>query len=171
METGVHKSEIGNQKSEIGINDENDRTQSSVPERSRRTDSDPIEAPAENFDEAQPHSFSDWLKHYSPHDEEEDEDGGSFGSKSTEPKEILKSISKQVNEIQEKAEFYSAEKMARLSVTESEDLVTETLAKVFEDQGKFEKAIKAYEKLRLKFPEKRVYFAGRIKAVKKKLKS
>jgi len=122
-----------------------------------------------SFDESQAHSFSEWLKHYSVDDKEKD-DYDSL-SKQPEGKQIIKTISDQAKHIQEKAEFYSAAKMARLSVTESDDLVTETLARVFEDQGKYDKAIKAYEKLRLKFPEKSIYFAGRIKAVEEKIKS
>ena len=124
------------------------------------------------FDEQQPHSFSEWLKHYSSDsDQAAGLDPQTSDAKAGEASARIKSISDQAKQIQEKAEFYSAAKMAKLSVTESDDLVTETLAKVFEDQGKYEKAIKAYEKLRLKFPEKSVYFAGRIKAVEKKLKS
>lgn len=166
LETGVEDPEPGNQNLETGIIDQNDRAQTPP--------ADPSEAPAESFDDTQPHSFSDWLKHFSGHKNVGPEPrtaDSPIGEASAEPNPVIQSISKQVKEIQEKAEFYSAAKMAKLSVTESDDLVTETLAKVFEDQGKFDKAIKAYEKLRLKFPEKSVYFAGRIKAVEKKLKS
>ena len=70
-----------------------------------------------------------------------------------------------------KQEFYSASKMAKLSVQEDDDLVTETLANIYAEQGNEEKAIKAFEKLQLKYPEKKVYFAGRIKEIENQLNS
>ncbi|MDQ1088528.1 hypothetical protein [Siphonobacter sp. SORGH_AS_1065] len=44
--------------------------------------------------------------------------------------------------------------------------VTEAYAKVLARQGKTEKAIEVYEKLQLKFPEKKTYFAEKIEALK-----
>jgi len=53
------------------------------------------------------------------------------------------------------------------STTENESLMTETLAKVYLEQKKYENAIKAYRILILKYPEKSGFFADRIKAIKK----
>lgn len=47
------------------------------------------------------------------------------------------------------------------------ELMTETLAKVYLEQKKYKKAIQAYKILSLKYPEKSGFFADRIKAVKK----
>ena len=44
--------------------------------------------------------------------------------------------------------------------------MTETLAKVYLEQKKFSSAIKAYDILSLKYPEKSGFFADQIKAVK-----
>lgn len=44
-------------------------------------------------------------------------------------------------------------------------LMTETLAKVYLEQKKFENAIKAYEILSLKYPEKSGFFADQIKRI------
>lgn len=47
-----------------------------------------------------------------------------------------------------------------------EELMTETLAKVYVKQGKFKKALLAYKILSLKYPEKNSFFANQIKAIK-----
>ena len=49
----------------------------------------------------------------------------------------------------------------------SSDLMTETLAQVYAEQGHKTKAIQAYEILKLKYPEKSSYFAAQINKLKK----
>ena len=49
----------------------------------------------------------------------------------------------------------------------SEELMTEALAKVFVKQEKYKKAISAYKILSLKYPEKNVFFARQIQKIKK----
>jgi tetratricopeptide (TPR) repeat protein len=61
-----------------------------------------------------------------------------------------------------KAEFYSPSNVAKMSIVDKEEFVSETLAKIYEKQGYFDKAIKVYQKLSLKFPEKNSYFASLI---------
>jgi len=52
------------------------------------------------------------------------------------------------------------------SVVEDGTLMTETLARVYLEQKKYNKAIQAFKILSLKYPEKSSFFADRIKAIK-----
>jgi hypothetical protein len=62
------------------------------------------------------------------------------------------------------------EDISKHFVEESGGLVTETLAKIYVNQGYYSKAIDIYEKLSLKFPEKSSYFASQIEKVKEYIK-
>ena len=53
------------------------------------------------------------------------------------------------------------------SVKDDDGLITETLAKIYIAQKHFVRAIQAYQKLSLKYPEKNIYFANQIKRIKK----
>ncbi len=66
-----------------------------------------------------------------------------------------------------KSGFYNPVNMAKKSVQESDEFVTETLARIYAKQGNHFKAIRAYQKLSLKFPEKTAYFAALIEELKR----
>lgn len=62
--------------------------------------------------------------------------------------------------------FFTPATDAKQSLLENEHLVTETLAKIYALQGNISKAIRSYEILSLKFPQKSVYFASLIEKLK-----
>lgn len=64
------------------------------------------------------------------------------------------------------SQFFTPQDMAKLSLLDKEDFVTETLAKIYLEQQLFDKAIKAYESLLLKFPEKSSYFEALLQQAK-----
>jgi tetratricopeptide (TPR) repeat protein len=69
--------------------------------------------------------------------------------------------------LQEKTpENFDAE-IVEKSVSENDELITETLAMLYFEQKKYDKALEAFQKLSLKYPEKSVYFASRIEEIEK----
>ncbi len=57
--------------------------------------------------------------------------------------------------------------LAEKAMEVTNDIVTETFANLLFSQGNLDKAIQAFEKLILKYPEKSIYFAARIEEIKK----
>ena len=62
-----------------------------------------------------------------------------------------------------------SENKAKGSAEDQEELITETLARIYSDQMLYSKAIAAYKILMLKNPEKRRYFASQIEILEKKI--
>ena len=117
-------------------------------------------------------SFSSWMSVLSnqPLDE------AARDQKQSTPSKISKEVSTSIvdhfleNEdsiVPKRAEFYSPSKAAKASLEDKENLVTETLARIYENQGNIEKAISTYEKLSLSNPEKSAYFAALIQQLNK----
>ncbi len=119
------------------------------------------------FISSEPHSFNEWMQLISqkPIVREENqarkiekiEDKFNLIDKFIELNPKIKPVDKNVINID----------VTNESTTENESLMTETLAKVYLEQKKYENAIKAYRILILKYPEKSGFFADRIKAIKK----
>jgi len=110
------------------------------------------------FTEKETHSFAEWLaltKNKKIERTEEKEEKLIDKFIETEPK-----ISKPKRE-----KFFSSEQSAKESLIENDEIVTETLARVYLEQAHYDKAIAAYEKLSLKFPQKSSFFAIQIKLI------
>ena len=97
---------------------------------------------------------------------------GSAPSKPSESKSALidRFIREEPRLSPPKREFFNPVDMAKLSSVDKDDMVSETLARIFVQQGDIPKAIKIYERLCLNFPEKSSYFAAQIENLRRGLK-
>ncbi|MGE0566629.1 MAG: hypothetical protein AB7O73_01660 [Bacteroidia bacterium] len=132
-------------------------------------------------------SFTSWLNHFSAEtkgeiqksESKEDRKGISEKAVSKEKDSSSKLKQRQLIDkiidmnpgpikIKTDKKFFSSNIQAKESLLENEHLVTETLADIYASQGNIGKAIRAYEILSLKYPNKSVYFASLIEKLRNK---
>jgi len=110
------------------------------------------------FNETEEYSFSEWLAltKVQKINREECEGKTNLINDFIEKKPTIKA---------EKNKFFSPTETAKSSIIENDELVTETLARVYLEQEHFEKAIEAYKKLSLKYPKKSRFFVDQINLI------
>jgi len=111
------------------------------------------------FEETEEHSFSEWLALTKVKKIQR------IDTKKEKSELIDSFIETQPTIKAEKNKFFSPTETAKTSLIENNELVTETLARVYLEQEHFDKAIQAYKKLSLKYPKKSSYFADQINLI------
>ena len=116
-----------------------------------------------NFTQKERHSFTEWLQLTSKNPVERDEDTAERQRKFDLLDKFIETNPKIVpnEDLQSKVNIKESIKI------DKNELMTETLAKVYLEQKKYKKAIQAFKILSLKYPEKSGFFADQIRAVKK----
>jgi virulence-associated protein VapD len=123
-----------------------------------------------DFSTNEKHSFQEWLQlsRIQPIVREKEEQTNSNSLNETQKKK-LELINKFI-ETNPKIPAVKSETTSNatfdLNKEDHSMLMTETLAKVYLEQKKYQKAIQAYEILILKYPEKISFFADRISDIK-----
>ena len=113
-------------------------------------------------------SFKDWLHYYSGNKSGGNQPSSIPNEEKPKTQDLIDKFIKEEPRISPaKNNFFSPVNMARKSVIEPDDLISETLANIYYSQGNLQRALHMYEKLSLKYPEKRLYFAAQIKNIRK----
>lgn len=118
------------------------------------------------------HSFESWLNLLRTMPSEGGNENTSHGVKkvASSQREIIDKFIKENPRIQPNHDDKDEkEDMSAESIADDDGLFTETLANIYIKQGYYSKAIFFYQELSLKFPEKSIYFTGRIKEIEKRI--
>ncbi len=122
-----------------------------------------------HFSKAEPHSFNEWMQLISKKPISREEKPV---QKAEIPSKIEDKFSLIDRFIESNPKIKPVDRSAAIvdvtadSNQQEESLMTETLAKVYLEQKKYDSALQAYRILSLKYPEKSSFFAHRIKAIK-----
>jgi tetratricopeptide (TPR) repeat protein len=123
-----------------------------------------------HFSQTETHSFQEWLQLSKLKPIVREENNIEKVNELNDTKKIQLDIIDKFIEANPKIPPVNKEDPLPVMSTKTEDtsyLMTETLAKVYLEQKKYQKAIQAYEILILKYPEKSSFFANRILDIKR----
>jgi tetratricopeptide (TPR) repeat protein len=131
-----------------------------IPQTIEETQADPIEDTSLMV----VMSFSEWLAYFKSQSRKAKEEAeGKKALRSMWQKEKLAAAMQEENEEIPENVF----EMAMNSISNEEDLASESLAEIYVKQGKYDKAIEMYKKLSLGNPQKSAYFARKIEGILK----
>lgn len=122
--------------------------------------------PAGDNNDEPPSDFFSWLSHPRYREEDEAEKQPVAEVKDGKKELIERFIKNPAGVNRPKSEFFNAPEVAKKSDTFPQQIATETLARVFMEQQNYTGAIRIYEALILKNPEKSAYFAALIQKIK-----
>ena len=120
------------------------------------------------FNQSEKHSFQEWLQltKFAPIEREIEEKIEVKEDEKLKKIDIIDRFIELNPKISPVKEIVATPLNISKSIEEPTHLMTETLAKIYLEQKKYQKAIQAYEILILKYPEKSSFFANRIKDIK-----
>lgn len=118
-------------------------------------------------EEASTLTFDEWLYYVSTHKTKIKQNEESLPEKSIIDQFLENSSNLSRIKVEQGVE--NEDLTEHLTPPEELEIVSETLAQLYYKQGYFDKALKMYEKLILKYPEKSIYFASSIQEIKNKL--
>ena len=148
--------DIHEEKNSIEIIDESKQEESIVPEE-------------ENISTDQTFSFSDWLKKSPAQKDQQTIDAEQENTEREIKYKLIDDFLEKNPKIvpMKKTDITPVHQSSNFvqNGDEYSDLMTETLAQIYIEQKKYDKAIKAYKILILKYPEKNSLFANRIKEI------
>ncbi|MGM0613040.1 MAG: hypothetical protein ACQESM_06000 [Bacteroidota bacterium] len=105
---------------------------------------------------------------YSTNNQSETNQNNTSQDKNDKPSDLIDQfINNEPKIIPDKeSDFKEETQKADSSIQDNQEFISETLAQIYQRQGKNNKAIEIYEKLSLKFPKKKRYFANLIQELK-----
>ncbi len=118
------------------------------------------------FTKKEKHSFTEWLQLTSKTEEVETEENVMEELERKKKFELLDRFIQKNPKIVPHENIKPKVNIKESTKFDKNELMTETLAKVYLEQKKYKKAIQAFKILSLKYPEKSGFFADQIQAVK-----
>lgn len=154
------------------LNEEAEKATSTKPLLEEKAE--PDVTPKETVTPKAPKRFSDWLTQMQPVTTEQvgaaEKSIPENNKPLTTPQELIDRFLKVENtKIVVRKEPMTPQQLSKMGLVENESFVTETLANIYAAQGNFLKSIKIYEQLMLTIPEKKVFFASRIRFLREKM--